>query len=304
MKLQLYQQTIRNGEDHQPLYNGSDASRGILDIRIGGLFTWPSSYKGTVTMLSFSDSGFYVYVIQPLFSRIGDYKALVLFVPRQVARTAAPGLSRVVGALADNLTAGKDPSLLAPLFNKDYPEENLHFGPVAKSGRYAFCLYGGKSPLQGLDAVFGESVLQKRLMRHEGVFFLRADDRKIVNDGKMEDVSQLPPDRPSLSLWLLQDEASLTPFAQTWEEGKRSGQKIKKKKRLSMKFVAGLVVGLLLGGMSGWVAKAWLTDDVLTQPDNPPLLLPVDTTDVLVEDSLPADDTLRLDTFLSEEQTL
>ncbi len=298
MKLQLYQQTIRNGEDHQAIYHGSEASQGILDIRLGSLFALPASFSDTLTMLSFSDKGYYLYVIKPLFSRVGDYKALIVFVPQQIARTAAPDLGRLVSGMTACLTAGKDPSLLSRFFEKDYQQENLHFGPVKKTDRYAWRIDGKGMPLGAVGDLLGVSVLQTCYMRYAGVFFVDAAHQKMIREGVMADLSQEKLAPPAWSLWLL-DPSSPSPFASSKSAQVEKRTKAKGKFRISPKFIAGLVVGLLLGGGIGWVTKALLTDDMSTPPVEPSIVQPVDSIDEAWVDTL-AEDTLPMDTLLTE----
>ena len=298
MKLQLYQQTIRNGEDHQAIYHGSEASQGILDIRLGSLFALPASFSDTLTMLSFSDKGYYLYVIKPLFSRVGDYKALIVFVPQQIARTAAPDLGRLVSGMTTCLTAGKDPSLLSRFFEKDYQQENLHFGPVKKTDRYAWRIDGKGMPLGAVGDLLGVSVLQTCYMRYAGVFFVDAAHQKMIREGVMADLSQEKLAPPAWSLWLL-DPSSPSPFASSKSAQVEKRTKAKGKFRISPKFIAGLVVGLLLGGGIGWVTKALLTDDMSTPPMEPSIVQPVDSIDEAWVDTL-AEDTLPMDTLLTE----
>lgn len=298
MKLQLYQQTIRNGEDHQAIYHGSEASQGILDIRLGSLFALPASFSDTLTMLSFSDKGYYLYVIKPLFSRVGDYKALIVFVPQQIARTAAPDLGRLVSGMTTCLTAGKDPSLLSRFFEKDYQQENLHFGPVKKTDHYAWRIDGKGMPLGTVGDLLGISVLQTSYMRYAGVFFVDAAHQKMIREGVMADLSQEKLAPPAWSLWLL-DPSSPSPFASSKSAQVEKRTKAKGKFRISPKFIAGLVVGLLLGGGIGWVTKALLTDDMSTPPVEPSIVQPVDSIDEAWVDTL-AEDTLPMDTLLTE----
>lgn len=298
MKLQLYQQTIRNGEDHQAIYHGSEASQGILDIRLGSLFALPASFSDTLTMLSFSDKGYYLYVIKPLFSRVGDYKALIVFVPQQIARTAAPDLGRLVSGMTTCLTAGKDPSLLSRFFEKDYQQENLHFGPVKKTDRYAWRIDGKGMPLGTVGDLLGISVLQTCYMRYAGVFFVDAAHQKMIREGVMADLSQEKLAPPAWSLWLL-DPSSPSPFASSKSAQVEKRTKAKGKFRISPKFIAGLVVGLLLGGGIGWVTKALLTDDMSTPPVEPSIVQPVDSIDEEWVDTL-AEDTLPMDTLLTQ----
>lgn len=298
MKLQLYQQTIRNGEDHQAIYHGSEASQGILDIRLGSLFALPASFSDTLTMLSFGDKGYYLYVIKPLFSRVGDYKALIVFVPQQIARTAAPDLGRLVSGMTTCLTAGKDPSLLSRFFEKDYQQENLHFGPVKKTDRYAWRIDGKGMPLGAVGDLLGVSVLQTCYMRYAGVFFVDAAHQKMIREGVMADLSQEKLAPPAWSLWLL-DPSSPSPFASSKSAQVEKRTKTKGKFRISPKFIAGLVVGLLLGGGIGWVTKALLTDDMSTPPMEPSIVQPIDSIDEAWVDTL-AEDSLPMDTLLTE----
>ena len=298
MKLQLYQQTIRNGEDHQAIYNGSNASQDILDIRLGNLFSLPASFSDTLTMLSFSDTGYYVYVIKPLFSRVGDYKALIVFVPLQIARTAASELGRVVNAMKECLIAGKDPSQLSHFFAKDYPQENLHFGTVRKTDRYAWRLYGKGMPFSNLNDFLEISVLQTYYRRYAGVFLVDAAQQKMIREGVMTDISQEKLVQPAWSMWLL-DPNSPSPFVSSKSVKEEKRTKTKKKFRISPKFIAGLVVGLLLGGGIGWTVKALLTDEVPTPQQVPPVVLPNDSIGEVWVDTL-TEDTLPIDTLLSE----
>ena len=297
MRLQLYQQTIRNGEDHQAIYNGSEAAQGILDVRLGSLFALPASFSDTLTMLSFGYTGYYVYVIKPLFSRVGDYKALIVFVPQKIARTAAPELGRVVSAMTECLTAGKDSSLLSRFFEKEYQQEDLNFGPVRKTDRYAWRLYGKGMPLGNVNDLLGISVLQTCYMRYAGVFLVDAAHQKMIREGVMADISNEKLVQPAWSMWLL-DPNSPSPFvsSKTVHEEKRT--KTKKKFRISPKFIAGLVLGLLLGGGVGWTVKALLTDEV-PPSQVPPVVQPNDSIDEVWADTL-TEDTLPIDTLLSE----
>ena len=298
MKLQLYQQTIRNGENHQAVYNGSDASQGILDIRIGSLFALPSTFNEVLHALAFGEHGYYLYVIKPLSSRIGDYKALIVYVPQQIARSVISDIGQIVSSMSDLLKNGGEVTHLAHYFEKAYKQEDLHFGQVRKTNRYACRCYGNDRPCKNLDEVFDRSVLQLDYMRYEGVFFLSPSQEKMTRDGVMEDITMKPMRPARWSLWLTKDDDTPSPMSSSMMKKDQDKRSKKKKIRLSPKFVAGLVAGLLLGGMAGWTAKSLLTKETPSPEGHTPIIV-ADSTTIEWEDTLVAD-TMPIDTFFTE----
>ena len=71
MKLGLYKQLVRNGEDNEPVFNGSATGNKLFDVKIEGMLKLSTNDKGTFCLLSINTMGCLVYLIKPLFSTTG-----------------------------------------------------------------------------------------------------------------------------------------------------------------------------------------------------------------------------------------
>ena len=78
MKLSLFSQIVKNGEDSDLVFNGGEMRNKLFDVRIEGTLKLTSDYKDCLCLLSLNPLGCMVYLIRPLFSRMGDYRALVV----------------------------------------------------------------------------------------------------------------------------------------------------------------------------------------------------------------------------------
>ena len=194
MKLSLYSQRVRNGARNEDVYNPDEMRRKLFDVKIEGVLQLSPDSKDMLCMLSVNALGCLVFLIKPLFSRMGDYRSLVLAVPRQIVFTSAKDIPSIVDDMRRVLAEEKDEGTLerwAPLakwFEKDYAETDFNW-PLAEGGdRYAYRVYGtGKRTLADL---LGTSMLQDYYADFEGVFLLNATQVPLVRSNAMADISQ------------------------------------------------------------------------------------------------------------------
>ena len=88
MKLSLYSQLVQNGENHGTVFNDGEMRNKLFDVRLEGALKLTAERSGVFCLLSVNSLGCLVYAIEPLFSRMGDYSALILAVPRQIIFSA------------------------------------------------------------------------------------------------------------------------------------------------------------------------------------------------------------------------
>ena len=188
MRLSLYSQLIKNGEDHELVFdNGTDNGR-IFDVRTGGTLSLPVDFNGILRMIALRQGGCMVYVIKPLFSRVGDYRALAIFVPRKVLMTALADLPTIVGAAADVLAKGGDTAELSGWFSRDYQELDFEWNVPRNDNNYAFRIYG-KGEKYSADDLLGPALLQPEYAQYEGVFLLDRTQAPLARTEKMADLT-------------------------------------------------------------------------------------------------------------------
>lgn len=189
MKLALYQQLVKNGEDSKVLFNPGNIGSKIFDVKIEGVLRLNSDFKGITCMLSYNTLGCLAYVIKPLFSRLGDYRALVLAIPKQVAFAAANDIPAIVRKMAETLANGRDEQELAPCFEKDYKELDFDCDIPGQRNRYAFRCYGKGCKQGALDDLLGANLLQEDYFKYEGVFFIPVEQDGLVRKEAMDNLT-------------------------------------------------------------------------------------------------------------------
>lgn len=190
MKLGLYKQLVRNGEDNEPVFNGSATGNKLFDVKIEGMLKLSTNDKGTFCLLSINTMGCLVYLIKPLFSRMGDYRAWVISVPRQVVLSSSNDLPTIVMEAQKALEAGEEPQSLARWFQRDYKEQDFTFSLPEYRSKYAYRLYGRDSKVASLSQLLGANMLQKDYFDYEGVFLVDAARQSMVRAEAMDDLSQ------------------------------------------------------------------------------------------------------------------
>ena len=189
MKLSLFSQIVKNGEDSDLVFNGGEMRNKLFDVRIEGTLKLTSDYKDCLCLLSLNPLGCMVYLIRPLFSRMGDYRALVVAVPKQVVFAAATDLPAIIRDVSRVLVKGEDTAVLAKWFEKDYGERDFDWKLPAATKRYAYRLYGPGSKVKSLDALLGTAMLQEYYGEYEGVYLLDAGSSGIIRPEAMDNLS-------------------------------------------------------------------------------------------------------------------
>ncbi len=282
MRLQLYSQTIRGGESHQALFNPSAAARAIYDVPIGTLFSLPQSFRQTITMLSMSSGGCYVYVILPLSSRVGDYLSLVLFVPRQLMITAAADMPSICQGMEQVLRENGDIGQLRHFFEWEYPVLDLVIDADAPANRYA-CLWMTSD--YELSTFLSNPILYRDMIQYTGVFLLPPACHAIIKDA-MPKMAPSMLSEPQMR-WVVDNTPqtaadSSSKSAPASEQRKTSQNKGKRSYKWLWCLLAGFALGLVLG---------FAMPELWTKPQ--PVVKPVVTTDTLPpRDTLPPTDTL------------
>lgn len=185
MKLSLYKQLVRNGEDSEAIFNPGEMGAKLFDVKTEGMLRLNPDFGRVLCMLSVNNLGCLVYVIKPLFSRQGDYRALVAAVPKQVALAAAGDLPAIVRDMADTLANDDDTAKMARWFQKDYAEQDFAWDIPGQRSRYAYRLYKAN----GAATLLGAALLQDNYRNYEGVFILPDHMRDIVRQEAMDDLS-------------------------------------------------------------------------------------------------------------------
>ena len=196
MKLCLYSQIVKNGEDSEALFNGGVAGSKLFDVKLESVLRLNPGYKKNICMLAFNDFGCLVYVIKPLFSRMGDYRALILVIPRQVQAAALGDIAAITQEMSAVLTAGEDPRRMEHWFRKDYREQDFMMGNVAAGRRYACRFFGKGCEANDISDLLGMGMLQKEYMGYEGVFFLDRADSAVVRGEAVDDLTRYPFRKP------------------------------------------------------------------------------------------------------------
>ncbi len=189
MKLSLFSQIVKNGEDSDLVFNGGEMRNKLFDVRIEGTLKLTSDYKDCLCLLSLNPLGCMVYLIRPLFSRMGDYRALVVAVPKQVVFAAATDLPAIIRDVSRVLVKGEDTVVLAKWFEKDYGERDFDWKLPVATKRYAYRLYGPGSKVKSLDALLGTAMLQEYYGEYEGVYLLDAGSSGIIRPEAMDNLS-------------------------------------------------------------------------------------------------------------------
>ena len=172
MKLSLFSQIVKNGEDSDLVFNGGELRNKLFDVRIEGTLKLTSDYKEVVCLLTLNPAGCLIYLIKPLFSRMGDYRALVVAVPRQVVFASSADLPGIVREVSKVVAKGEDTAPLAKWFEKDYEERDFDWKLPVATKRYAYRKYGASHKVKTLDALLGTAMLQDYYGEYEGVYLL------------------------------------------------------------------------------------------------------------------------------------
>ena len=185
MKLSLYKQLVRNGEDSEAIFNPGEMGAKLFDVKTEGMLRLNPDFGRMLCLLSVNNLGCLVYVIKPLFSRQGDYRALVAAVPRKAALAVGGDLPAIVRDMADTLANDDDTAKMAHWFQKEYAEQDFAWDIPGQRSRYAFRLYKGN----GAATLLGAALLQDSYRNYEGVFILPDHMRDIVRQEAMDDLT-------------------------------------------------------------------------------------------------------------------
>lgn len=196
MKLSLYSQLVQNGENHSTVFNDGEMRNKLFDVRIEGALKLSAERSGVFCLLSVNSLGCLVYAIEPLFSRMGDYSALILAVPRQVIFSAAADIPRIYEAMRQVVANDSGTALLKRFFEKDYPERDFEWPRMESSRKYAYRLYGGRSKVPSLNDLLGTTMLQEKYGEYEGVFLLEETQADLVRT--MDDLTSQALKKPAL----------------------------------------------------------------------------------------------------------
>ena len=197
MRLSLYSQLIKNGEDHELVFdNGTDNGR-IFDVRTGGMLSLPVDFNGILRMIALRENGCMVYVIKPIFSRVGDYRALAVFVPRKALLASVADLPTIIDATAKVLAEGGDTAELSGWFSCDYEEHDFEWKAPKNSSGYAYRIYG-KGTRHNASDLLGQALLQPEYAEYEGVFLIDAAYGALARSEKMTDLTNHVLNMPAL----------------------------------------------------------------------------------------------------------
>ena len=277
MFLQFYSQTIREGESHQAIFNGSEAARGIVDVQIGSVFMLPQYFNQTINMLSMTNEGCYLYVILPLSSRMGDYLSLVLFIPRQILISAAADIPTIREAMETVLLENRDAESLRQFFEWDYPTLDIKIEGKAEFNKYA-CLWL-ENDGDSIQKFLGKPILYSEFLRYTGVFLLPPSYKEITNGNSLPTLYAASLSAPQLHLQAndkhgIPHKDSIKSSAQ--DKKIKSPEKDKK----SLRWLWGLLSGIILGAAIGFATFKWLLPQEQPKPA---------TTNTIPNDSIPND---------------
>ena len=189
MKLSLYKQIVKNGEDNEAIFNGGEAGKKLFDVKIEGMLKLSPDFKGIIRLISVNDTCSMVYLIKPLSSRLGDYRALVVAIPHKVAFAASNDIAPLIDDVEFTLNEGGNTSRLARWFQRDYDTQDFVWEMKECTNRYAYRIYGkGRRPTS-LAALLGQAMLQDAYTEYEGVFLFDADSSDMVREEAMTDLS-------------------------------------------------------------------------------------------------------------------
>ncbi len=198
MKLSLFSQIVKNGEDSDLVFNGGELRNKLFDVRIEGTLKLTSDYKEVVCLLTLNPAGCLIYLIKPLFSRMGDYRALVVAVPRQVVFAASADLPGIVREVSKVVAKGEDTAPLAKWFEKDYEERDFDWKFPSATKRYAYRKYGASHKVKTLDALLGTAMLQDYYGEYEGVYLLGPGAEGIIRHDAMDDLTDKKVSSPAI----------------------------------------------------------------------------------------------------------
>ncbi len=198
MKLSLYSQLVRNGEHSEAVYNAGEMGRKLFDVKIEGMLKLSPDNKEPLCLLSLNNLGCMVYLIKPLFSRMGDYRSLVLAVPRQVVFSASTDIENIVDGMRQVLFTDQGTDKLKRWFERDYPENDFHWSLPASGNRYAYRTYGPHSKASNLGKLLGMAMLQPYYGEYEGVFLLPENMAGILRQEAMTNLTDNALSRPAI----------------------------------------------------------------------------------------------------------
>ena len=197
MRLSLYSQTVKEGEDHEAIFNDGAMRRKITDVRVESTLQITSD-KEVVRMLSLHPMGCMVYLIKTLSGRRGDYRALIVAVPKEVAMSAAGDLPGVIESVARLMSENGDPMTLRPLFEKEYKVNDFGWSLPDASKRYAYRCYGNGQKAKTLADLLGDTVLQMEYAAYEGVYLLHEKETSLIRSEAMDNLSNHPVKQPAI----------------------------------------------------------------------------------------------------------
>ena len=204
MKLSLYSQRVRNGARNEDVFNPDEMRRKLFDVKIEGVLKLSPQNKDMLCMLSVNSMGCLVFLIKPLFSRMGDYRSLVLAVPRQIVFSSAKDIPSIVDDMRRILAEEKDDGAqdrwapLAKWFDKDYAETDFTWPLAAGGERYAYRVCGKGVKAGALAGFLGTAMLQDYYADYEGVFLLDQGQESLVRENAMADISQKTIVKPAI----------------------------------------------------------------------------------------------------------
>ena len=189
MKLSLYKQLVKNGEDNEAIYNGGEAGKKLFDVKIEGMLKLSPDFKGIIKLISVNDTCSMVYLIKPLSSRLGDYRAMVVAIPHKVAFYASDDIPAVVDDVEQTLAEGGDTARLARWFQRDYDTQDFVWEMKERTNKYAYRIYGRGCKPASMAALLGQAMLQDAYTEYEGVFLLDVDSKNMAREEAMTDLS-------------------------------------------------------------------------------------------------------------------
>ena len=198
MKLSLYKQLVKNGEDNEAIYNGGEAGKKLFDVKIEGMLKLSPDFKGIIRLISVNDTCSMVYLIKPLSSRLGDYRAMVVAIPHKVAFSASNDIPAVVEDVEQTLVEGGDTARLARWFQRDYDTQDFVWEMKESTNRYAYRIYGRGCRPTTMAALLGQAMLQDAYTEYEGVFLIDVESKNMAREEAMTDLSSKVLQKPAV----------------------------------------------------------------------------------------------------------
>lgn len=198
MKLSLYSQLVREGEDHHLVFNNGEIGSKIFDVKTEGALKLTPERSGVFCLLSVNPAGCLLYALKPIFSRGGDYAALILGVPRQVIFSSSADIPLIFEAMRETVADDGDPRRLQRHFEKDYKETDFIMPQAESTRNYAYRVHGGRRKASQLSDLLGTAMLQESYGQYEGVFLLDDSQADLVRPGSMENLSSQAIKQPAL----------------------------------------------------------------------------------------------------------